>query len=367
MKVALVYDRVNKMGGAERILQSLHELYPDAPLYTLVYNKKNAKWADNFDIKTTFVQKIPFASTNHELFAWLAPMAFETFDFSEFDVVISVTSEAAKGVITKPETLHICYCLTPTRYLWSGYDSYFKKRFFRNITSQIVQYLRKWDLIAASRPDYFIAISQAVQKRIADYYKKESTVLYPSIPEFPKNIIDPAQQNYFLVVSRFVEYKRVDLAIKACNQLKLPLIVIGKGREEGKLKQIAGPTISFISDISDAELAGYYTNAKALVFPGVEDFGLVMAEALSLGTPVIAFNADGATEIVENGKTGILFNSQTVEAVKEALQKFDGKGYNRNYCREQAQKFTKKHFINAFSRKVDSLWKQHNQTFTHSS
>src|SRR3989338_8390229 len=188
MKVALVYDRVNKWGGAERVLLALHELFPDAPLYTSVYDRKKASWADVFDpsagsgqgIKTSFLQKIPF-STRHELFAALMPLAFESFSFDEYDLVISVTSEAAKGIITKPKTMHICYCLTPTRYLWSGYNDYFKNPYFRFISKPLVSYLRFWDKIAAQRPDAYIAISKEVQGRIKKYYGRESTVIYPSV------------------------------------------------------------------------------------------------------------------------------------------------------------------------------------------
>src|SRR5258708_777508 len=212
MKVALVYDRINKWGGAERILLALHEIFPEAPLYTSVYNSELAPWASIFTIKTSFLQKFPKASSHHEMLATLMPVAFESFSFDEYDLVISITSEAAKGIITKTTTKHICICLTPTRYLWSGYNTYFSKSVFKNISKPIVHYLKKWDRVAAQRPDAYIAISQEVQKRIKKYYGRDSVIIYPPLtieskgkknPENQKQITD----NYFLVVSRLVPYK----------------------------------------------------------------------------------------------------------------------------------------------------------------
>src|ERR1035437_3756793 len=179
MKVALVYDRVNKWGGAERVLLALHKIFPEAPLFTSVYNAESAAWAKVFDVRTSFLQNFPKAKTAHELYAVLMPLAFESFNFDNFDLVISVTSEAAKGIITKPSTLHICYCLTPTRYLWSGYNDYFKSSIFKLISKPLVSYLRFWDKIAAKRPDEYIAISIEVKNRIKKYYKRDSEVVYP--------------------------------------------------------------------------------------------------------------------------------------------------------------------------------------------
>src|SRR3989338_4440016 len=181
MKVALVYDRVNKWGGAERVLLALHKIFPDAPLYTSVYDNDKAPWAKVFKIKTSFLQNFPFASQNHEFYAPLMPLVFESFSFDEYDLVISVTSEAAKGILTKPQTKHICYCLTPTRYLWSGYEDYFKNPILRFISKQVVFYLRFWDKIASQRPDVLIAISKEVQKRIKKYYDRDSSIIYPPL------------------------------------------------------------------------------------------------------------------------------------------------------------------------------------------
>jgi glycosyltransferase involved in cell wall biosynthesis len=280
MKTALVYDRVNKWGGAERVLLALHKIFSEAPLYTSVYNKEKAPWADVFDIRTSFLQNFPKAQTSHELYAVLMPMAFESFNFDEYDLVISVTSEAAKGIITKPKTLHVCYCLTPTRYLWSGYNDYFRSSLFKLLSKPAVTYLRSWDKIAAQRPDEYIAISGEVQDRIKRYYNRESEIIYPPL-QLKSQISNLKSQNdYFLVVSRLTNfYKRVDIAIKACNDLKLPLKIVGEGADAENLKSLAGPTVEFLGNLSDFQLSNYYKNCKALIFPGREDFGLVMAEA----------------------------------------------------------------------------------------
>ncbi|MCX6706351.1 MAG: glycosyltransferase family 4 protein, partial [Candidatus Woesebacteria bacterium] len=209
MKIALVYDRVNKWGGAERVLLTLHEMFPDAPLYTSVYDEASTSWAKVFPkIYTSFLQRIPFAKSNHELFGWLMPLAFETFNFDMYDLVISITSEAAKGIITKPKTKHICYCLTPTRYLWSHYDLYFKNKLFRFISKPFINYLRNWDKVAAQRPDQIIAISTEVKNRIKKYYNRDAEVIFPPVSLHHKKYLSK-NHAYYLIVSRLVPYKRV--------------------------------------------------------------------------------------------------------------------------------------------------------------
>lgn len=348
MKVAIVYDRVNKWGGAERVLLALHKLYPKAPLYTSVYDKKNASWAKVFRVKTSFLQKIPFVVSHHELIPFLMPFAFASFSFKDYDLVISVTSEFAKGVITSGKTKHVCICLTPTRYLWSGYNDYFTNQTFKHITKPLIWALRKWDKSLATLPDAYIAISGEVQKRIKKYYQRDSLVIYPPLPIFPKVKNNTLfEKNYFLVVSRlskFTSYKRVDLAVKAATKLSASLIVVGSG-DTSSLQKIAGPTIHFTGKVSDRLLIAYYKNAKALIFPGHEDFGLSMAEALSFGTPVIAYEKGGALEIVKKNKTGIFFKQQTVPSLTKALKSFKQHRYNSNVCIKSAQRFSEKMFL----------------------
>lgn len=370
-RIALVYDRVNKWGGAERVLLALHKLFPNAPLYTSVYNSKFARWANIFNVRTSFLQKLPLASNNHEFLPLFTPVAFEGFSFDNYDLVISVTSEAAKGIITKPTTKHICYCLTPTRYLWSGYEEYFRNPVLRNISKPAVSYLRRLDKIAAQRPDGFIAISEEVKQRIKKYYNRESEVVYPPIglangnPSAPIES-DPAGKKmshikrrnrggYFLVVSRLVPYKKIDIVIEACNELKLHLKIIGTGSDERRLRSLAGSDVEFIGTVDDNELASYYLSCKALIFPGNEDFGLVMAEAQAAGKPVIAYRRGGALEIIAENKTGLFFDDQNKMSLIKALTSFDSKYFSSDECKKQAGKFSINYFNKQFIKTVNSI------------
>jgi glycosyltransferase involved in cell wall biosynthesis len=348
MKVALVYDRVNKWGGAERILLALKEIFPDAPLYTSVYNKKNAAWAKVFDVRTSFLQKIPYASSAHEFLATFMPLAFESFNFDEYDLVISLTSEAAKGIITKPQTKHICICLTPTRYLWSGYDEYFRNPVLRFFAQPAVSYLRYWDKIAANRPDKILAISTEVKQRIKKYYNLDSEIINLPVAKLSKSDDQTQAENkqeYFLVVSRLTNfYKRIDLAIKAANKLKFNLKIIGSGRDEKYLRSISGSTIEFLKDINDKQLVNYYKRSKGLIFPGREDFGLVMIEAQSFGKPVLAFRGGGALDIIREGITGDFFDEQTEKALEKAMEKFNNTSYNAKLCTNNALRFSFENF-----------------------
>ena len=360
MKVALVYDRVNKWGGAERILLALHEMFPDAPLFSSVYSRHHAPWANVFSVKTSFLQNFPNASTSHEMYAPLMPLAFESFSFDGFDLVISITSEAAKGIMTKPETKHICYCLTPTRYLWSGYKEYFTDPFMRGMSKPIVDYLRAWDVIAAQRPDAYIAISQEVSQRIQQYYGRKASVVYPPLgfTLTPENTAQQSEDDYFLVVSRLVPYKRVDIAIEACNRLGKKLIVIGSGSEEAALRRLAGPHVSFVSNLTDAELSRYYNGCSALIFPGIEDFGLVVAEAQMHGKPVIAFRGGGALEIIAEKKTGEFFSPQHHNALSDVLRQFSSKRYKEKDCIDQVKKYNKEGFKKNFLSMVEELMRK---------
>lgn len=355
MKVAIVYDRVNKWGGAERVLLALHKIFPEAPLFTALYNPKSAKWANVFRVKTSFLQKIPKAKSAHQFLGALMPIAFESFSFDAYDLVISVTSEAAKGIITKPQTTHVCYCLTPTRYLWSGYDVYFKNKYFRALAKPAVSYLKKWEIPASSRPNKYIAISHEVKKRIKNYYNLNSVVIYPPT-EIPKT--KPVKENkgkYFLVVSRLTPYKRVDIAIKACNMLKLPLKIVGEGSESFKLKAMAGSTVEFLGEVPEKKLWEIYKNSKALIFPGIEDFGLVMVEAQAFGKPVLAFAKGGAKEIIKPNLTGEFFDKQESSSLAALLKKFDIYRYNSLSCYKNSKRFSFANFQKEFKKFLKTL------------
>lgn len=370
MKVALVYDRVNKWGGAERVLLALHELFPDAPLYTSVYNPQSAPWAKVFPkVEISFLQNFPLASSKHELYLWLMPLAFESFDFKEYDLVISVTSEAAKGIIAQPKTFHLCYLLTPTRYLWSGEGEYFNNPLKKVLAYPVIKYLKFWDKIAANRPDSIVSISAEVTTRCKKYYGRRSQIIYPpvDVEKFPRR-----QSNwrvkarieksglpwgeYFLIVGRLVSYKKIDLVISVFNQMKWPLVIVGVGSEEKNLKKLAGETIFFAGKVREGELPIYYQGCQALVFPQNEDFGIVAVEAQAAGKPVVAFRAGGALETVVEGKTGVFFEYQTPESLKSVLENFDPSHYSQKACQDNAQRFSREKFLKTFATLTKGLF-----------
>ena len=353
MKTALVYDRVNKWGGAERVLLVLHELFPDAPLFTSLYDENKAQWAKVFpSVIPSFLQRIPKVKSHHEWLAMFMPFAFESMNFKGFDVVISVSSEAAKGIITAPGTIHLCYCLTPTRYLWSHYNDYFKGKIFKLITKIPVYYLKRWDKAVAQRPDVIVAISTEVKNRIKKYYERESEIIFPpvEISSFfsPESLLPDKDRKYFLIVSRLVPYKKVDMAIKAFNKLGYPLIIVGSGSEEKKLKKLAKRNIIFKSLVSEEELPSLYRKAKCFVMPQEEDFGIACVEAQAAGVPVIAYKKGGALDTVIEGKTGLFFINPTVDSIVDAVKRFDRMRFKTKNLIANAKRFSKERFKEEF-------------------
>lgn len=357
MKIAFVYDRVNTFGGAERVLLAMHAVWPDAPLFTAVYDPKKAAWAQVFQVIPSFLNLLPFARRHHELFPWITPLAFESFSFSAYDAVISVTSAEAKSVVTHPDTLHICYCLTPTRYLWSGEDEY-KARpglgllswFVRPFYTALLPALKRWDKISATRPDLYVAISHRVQERIEQYYGKKSSVIYPPVDIDRFTIHDlrftmQEKAGFFLVVSRLVGYKRIDLIIAVFNELGWPLVIIGDGKERERLKRRARKNIRFVpSGLTDQALASYYQKCRAFVFAADEDFGIAAVEAAACGKPVIAYRASGLAETVVDGVTGVLFDKQTKDSMMEALVRFTSLQFDPKRCQKHAEQFATRRF-----------------------
>lgn len=357
-KVAIVYDRVNKFGGAERVLLTLHEMFPDAPLYTSVYNKENARWAEVFPkIYTSFIQNIPILKKHHELLGWLMPMAFEQFNFDNYDLIISVTSEAAKGIVTGTKTLHVCYCLTPTRYLWSGEKFYLEHPpkifklfpFYKIVSWPFLTYARWWDKVAAFRPDKYIAISTEVKNRIKKFYGVDSEIVFPPVDfNGSYKIDDGAKRNYYFIHGRFEPYKRLDLVIDAFKELNQDLIVSGSGSEFDVFKYKNYKNIKFIEKPTDNELAKLYLHAKAFIMPQEEDFGITSLEAQCFGTPVIAFGKGGSLDTVLDGKTGVLFNDQTKQSLIDTIKRFDTISFDRRYLITNAKKFAANNFKSSF-------------------
>lgn len=354
MKVALVYDRVNKFGGAERVLLNLKKIFPDAPLYTLVHDKKGAAWSEFFDVRPTFVNKLSFFRHRHELLAPIAVMAFETLNLDGYDLIISVTSADAKSVITKPNQVHVCLCLTPTRYFWSGREEYKNDPKMRFLPQLLKSFFKQLDLQTSNRPDHYISISDEVKKRLKDYYKKDSQVVYPPIDDyfFVDSPIPKNERNYFLVVSRLVKYKKVQLVVKAFKKLNLPLLIVGDGDQKEKLQNIAGPKTFFMGAVSDYRLKRYYQNAKATIFPQNEDFGLVPIESQACGTPVIAYKAGGALETIVENKTGIFFKTQSVESLTKAVKRLEKLNIDYLSCIANAKKFSQQNFQKEFLRQL---------------
>lgn len=365
MRVAIVYDRINKFGGAERILQTIHEIWPEAPLYTAVYNPGKAAWAKIFSINSSFMQFIPFSSSFHEILPTLTPLAFESFNFDDYDVVISITSSDAKGIITKPSTCHICYCLTPTRYLWSSYRDYLNEPGFGLLNPLINIFfrflsrpLRQYDFIASHRPDAYLAISGTVAKRIKQYYCKEATVIYPPVDvETFKPGLSKSEKDYFLIVSRLVPYKKIDYVISAFNDSGWQLIIIGSGIDGKRLKKSANDNIEFIDgDLTDKKLCWYYENCRALIFPGEEDFGITAVEAQACGRPVVALNQGGVKETIISGVTGEMYNAPDAKHLISALNVLKKKNYSPTLCRQNALRFSKESFKKQFRKAVEQIW-----------
>lgn len=347
-KVAIVHDWLVGYAGGDRVVDCMHHVFPDAPIYTLVYDAdKMPDWFRSYDIRTTWVQKLPFATRLYKKLLPLMPRAFEALDLSEYDLVLSSCSSCSKGVITRPDAVHICYCHTPTRYVWDFYYTYRANAnwLVRAVMPGQMYKLRQWDKCAADRVDYFIANSRYIAHRIKKYYRRDSDVIYPCVhinesPFVPK-------EDFYLTVGRLTWYKRVDLAVAACTKLGRKLVVIGGGDEEARLRAMAGPTVTFLGgNLSDEEVRGYYLRAKAFLFPGEEDFGITPVEAQSAGTPVLAFGRGGACETVQDGRTGLLFEAQTVDSLANCIERFEREGVSATAqeIREHSRQFSEQRF-----------------------
>jgi glycosyltransferase involved in cell wall biosynthesis len=350
MKIAFVHDYLVQYGGAERVLECFGELYPYAPIYTILHNKEAMHGVFNDKrVYTSYLQNFPFARKWHRIFPLLMPPAIEQFDFSDYDVVVSDSSSYAKGIITRPETLHICYMHTPMRYAWDDCQKYTRDFYFPRLVKKLIpfamNYIRLWDKVSADRVDVFIANSNFVARRIKKYYHKDSIVIHPPVDTANFSIRKPvSNEKYFLMVGRLIAYKRHSVAIRAFNEMKLPLKIIGRGPELKRLQKIAGPTVEFLSRVDDEALKDYYAGCQAVIFPQEEDFGIVAIEALSCGKPLIAFKGGDIPEHMEEGKMGVFFDEQTVEKVKAAVEKFQTLQFDANYIRSKVLKFDREVF-----------------------
>ena len=368
MKVALVHESLTRLGGAERVLGQMHLLYPDAPIYALLHEGTvTQELLHGANLHFSFLRRFPeFLRKRERLFLPLLPIVPETFDLSRFDVVISSASAFAKGVVTRPGTMHVCYCHSPTRYLWDWYphilEEFGRSKIKHTFLSILLHYLRLWDQAAAKRVDYFVANSKATAGRIKKYYGMDSEVIYPPVDI---NKYRPTKENkgYFLIVSRLAPYKKIDTAIHAFNKLELPLVIAGEGRDRARLESIAGPKISFKGFVTDAMLPDLYAGARAVIFPGEDDFGIVPVEAMASGKPVIALRRGGALETVIEGVTGEFFDESHEAILAETMRQFLEKenSYDCDIIRKQAEKFSEEIFKNNLDRFIQEKWGEWNR------
>ncbi|RIK29838.1 MAG: glycosyl transferase [Chloroflexi bacterium] len=344
LKLALVVSWLNQYGGAERVLEAAHALFPDAPVYTSMYDPTAMPRAyRTWDIRVSFMNRLPWVYRQHQKFLPLYRYAFESFDLRGYDVILSITSAFAHGVKKPQGARHLCYCLTPARFLWQ-YDEYVQNEALggaaRALLPVFVSSLREWDRRAAAGVDEFIAISREIQTRIHACYGRDSQLIYPPVDVTAFHLAAPEQVgDYFLIISRLIPYKRIDLAIEAFNRLDLPLVIAGDGRDRARLEALAKPNVKFLGRVSDAERLNLMARCKAFVFPGQEDFGLAPLEANAAGRPVIAFGGGGALDTIEPGKNGVLFHAPTADALVECLRAFDARAFDAAQMRAHAEKF----------------------------
>lgn len=356
MKIAIVHDWLTNMGGAEQVVINFKEIYKEAPIYTTFYNPNNLDVKlRNIDVKTSFLQKKKMV-TNHKKYFPLMPLAFENFNLNDYDVILSSSSSCAKGVITKPGSIHVCYCHTPMRYIWEMRDEYTEGmgKIKRRLVKILCHYMRIWDASSSNRVDYFIANSTAVKNRIWKHYKRDSVVINPPVRCNLFNISEK-DGDYYLVMSRLVKYKRFDLAVQACSELGKKLIVIGDGPEKENLTKLANENVEFLGRQPDDVVKKYMSECKALLFPGEEDFGIVPVEAQACGRPVIAYGKGGVLDSVINGKTGVFFEEQNVESLKEAINKFETMEFNKQEIRKHALQFDEKVFQEKIKKFIEEV------------
>jgi len=364
MKVALVHEFFCNLGGSDQVAATLHQLYPEAPVFTLLVSKRNkgAELLKGMDLRTSFLQRLPMARRWHEPYLPFFPLAIESFDLTGYDLILSSSHVCAKGVIPAPEALHLCYCHTPARYAWDLGPLYFARLnpLLRVYAAVVMHRLRMWDVSASARVDHFIANSSFVAQRIRRYYRRSAAVIHPPVDT---GFFTPGDEegDYWLVVSRLTAYKRLDLAVEAFTQSGLPLVVIGEGPERRRLERRAGPNVKFLGEATRSQVRDAMRACRGLIYPGKEDFGITPVEAQATGRPVVALGAGGALESVVDGVTGVLFGEQTVEALCEAVTRCATLPFERETIRHHALQFDQSVFRRRMTRFVEEKWEEHRQ------
>lgn len=366
MRTALIHDHLIQSGGAERVLSALQAMWPHAPTYTLAFDRArmDAEFGHR-DIRTSFLQRFPGGLSKLRWYLALMPTATESYDLSAFDMVISSSSAFAKGVLTQPHSVHICYCHTPTRYLWSDTHSYREElrapRFAKFLLPPFLSLLRMWDRAAADRVDFFIANSETVRERIKKFYRRDSVVIPPPV-DTHRFAISADPKTYYLIGGRLVAYKRYDIVIDAFTKLGIPLKVFGSGPAEKDLRKRAGANIEFLGRVSDDERARLFANAIAFLHPHEEDFGITAVESMAAGRPVIAYRRGGAIETIVDGVTGVFFDEQTWEELADTVLHFDHTKFQPARIKEHAERFSVEHFRKAMYAFVTARWDEHRRT-----
>ncbi|MEK7557543.1 MAG: glycosyltransferase [Patescibacteria group bacterium] len=366
MRVALVHDYLTQLGGAERVLLNLMRAFPYAPVFTLAHDPQQLPEFSGPRLKTSFLQRIPGARRHHRYFPLLMPLAVEQFDLSDYDVVLSASHSFGKGVVTSPQTLHISYCFTPTRYVWDDSHRYVREfsrsRFFQRLAPLGLSYIRIWDYYASARVDSYLTLSRYVAQRIKKYYHRAATVIAPPV-EVDRFTVSEHDEGYYLVVSRLVPYKRIEIAIEACERLGRRLKVAGTGPEAEVLKTLArqygGRSTSrteFLGFVPDAQLPALYAGAKALLFPQEEDFGITPLEAAASGKPTIAYGAGGALETIIPNVTGMLFYEQSPQALSQAITASEQRRWERGVIRAHAERYRPQVFMDKITEFVHTEW-----------
>lgn len=345
-RVAIVHDYLNQYGGAERVLEVMHDLYPDAPIYTSIYDRDAMPVAyRTWDIRTSWMQRLPGWRRYFRNYFPLYPMAFESFDLSRYELIISSSSAFAKGIIPAHDAVHVCYCHTPMRFGWRTSEYVRRERvggWKLALLAPVLTGLRTWDVAASARVDAFIANSSVVAARIKRYYRRSAEVLPPPVDLPPYQPMAP--EDFYLTGGRLVPYKRIDLAVRACTAMKLPLVVFGGGRARQELEAQAGPTVRFVGRVSEAELRDLYRRCRAYIAAGEEDAGIQTVEAMAAGRPVIAYAAGGALEVVIDDETGCFFYEQSTEALAGALAQSRTHVWNAAAIRAHAEQFSREVF-----------------------